>query len=51
MVARAAEKAAGTQITVVCGDVGGQAPPCGTGGPYDVVMVYNAFRTFPIRRG
>ena len=51
MAARAAEKAAGTQITVVCSDVEDSAAVRDSGGPYDVVMVYNAFRTFPIRRG
>lgn len=46
MVARAAEKAAGTQITVVCGDVEDSAAVRDSG-PYDVVMVYNAFPHFP----
>jgi len=46
MAARAAEKAAGTQITVVCGDVEDSAA-VRDGGPYDVVMVYNAFPHFP----
>ena len=44
--ARAAEKAAGTQITVVCGDVEDSAAVRDSG-PYDVVMVYNAFPHFP----
>ena len=46
MAARAAEKAAGTQITVVCGDVEDSAAVRDSG-PYDVVMVYNAFPHFP----
>ena len=46
MAARAVEKAAGTQITVVCGDVEDSAAVRDSG-PYDVVMVYNAFPHFP----
>ena len=46
MAARAAEKAAGTQITVVCSDVEDSAAVRDSG-PYDVVMVYNAFPHFP----
>ena len=46
MAARAAKKAAGTQITVVCGDVEDSAAARDSG-PYDVVMVYNAFPHFP----
>ena len=46
MAARAAEKAAGTQITVLCGDVEAD-PAVRAGAPYDVVMVYNAFPHFP----
>ena len=46
MAARAAEKAAGTQITVVCGDVEDSAA-VRESRPYDVVMVYNAFPHFP----
>ncbi len=46
MAARAVEKAAGTQITVVCGDVENSAAVRDSG-PYDVVMVYNAFPHFP----
>ena len=46
MAARAAEKATGTQITVVCGDVEDSAAVRDSG-PYDVVMVYNAFPHFP----
>ena len=46
MAARAAEKAAGTQITVLCGDVETD-PAVRASAPYDVVMVYNAFPHFP----
>ena len=46
MAARAAEKAAGTCITVVCGDVETDRQ-VRDGAPYDVVMVYNAFPHFP----
>ena len=46
MAARAVEKAAGTQITVVCGDVEDSAAVRDSG-PYDVVMFYNAFPHFP----
>ena len=46
MAARAAEKAAGTQITVLCGDVETD-PAVRASTPYDVVMVYNAFPHFP----
>lgn len=46
MAERAAEKAAGTQITVLCGDVESDAR-VRKHGPYDVVMVYNAFPHFP----
>ena len=46
MAARAAEKAAATQITLVCGDVEDSAAVRDSG-PYDVVMVYNAFPHFP----
>lgn len=46
MAARAAEKTAGTQITVVCSDVEDSAAVRDSG-PYDVVMVYNAFPHFP----
>lgn len=50
MASRAAEKARGTCITVVCGD----AEDCGavrSNAPYDVVMVYNAFPHFPDPEG
>ena len=50
MAARAVEKAAGTQITVVCGDVEDSAAVRDSG-PYDVVMVYNAFPHFPVSLG
>lgn len=46
MAERAAEKAAGTQIIVLCGDVESDAR-VRKYGPYDVVMVYNAFPHFP----
>ena len=46
MAARAAEKAAGTGIEVVCGDVETDVQ-VQESAPYDVVMVYNAFPHFP----
>ena len=46
MAARAAEKAAGTCIEVVCGDVETDVQ-VQESAPYDVVMVYNAFPHFP----
>ena len=46
MAARAAEKAAGTCIEVICGDVETDVP-VQESAPYDVVMVYNAFPHFP----
>ncbi len=46
MAARAAEKTAGTCISVVCGDVE-DSRQVREAGPYDVVMVYNAFPHFP----
>ena len=47
MAARAAEKAAGTQITVVCGDVEDSAAVRDSG-PYFVVMVYISFLHCPV---
>ena len=46
MAARAAEKAAGTCIEVICGDVETDVQ-VQESAPYDVVMVYNAFPHFP----
>ena len=46
MAARAAKKAAGTCVSVVCGDVESDRQ-VRERGPYDVVMVYNAFPHFP----
>ena len=46
MAARAAEKAAGTCIEVICDDVETDVQ-VQESAPYDVVMVYNAFPHFP----
>lgn len=46
MAARAAERAAGTCIEVICGDVETDVQ-VQESAPYDVVMVYNAFPHFP----